>query len=222
MSKLDTLKYASEDEQAALTRGAGKAAAKYEPGSQQQKDLVNVQASKSVDKQGRMSREDYNDAVKTVQKHDPSFTPAMPSYKSGTDRVPATGPAMLHKGEAVLKKEDADKLRSAKGNMKKDVYDHVAAAMGGGREPEKPAKELDHIRTRKVKNSKGGHSYIHEHHYTHPEHYKPEEHASNDQDAMVDHMLTHMGEANPGEAEADAGQSGIGSEPPSSVEAGAQ
>jgi len=32
-------------------------------------------------------------------------------YKDGTDYVPETGPAILHKGEAVLKKEDAEKYR---------------------------------------------------------------------------------------------------------------
>src|ERR1017187_6634824 len=37
------------------------------------------------------------------------------SYKEGTDFVPKTGKAKLHKGEAVLKKEDADQYRAAKG-----------------------------------------------------------------------------------------------------------
>ncbi len=116
----------------------------------------------------------------------------MPSYKSGTLHVPKTGPAKLHKGEAVLKKEDADKLR-----------DSVSSELGGS--SEKPAKHIKHIVTRKGKS--GG--YIHEHHHTHPEHHPMEEHVSPTQDAMMSHMMDHMGEANPGEAEADAGQSGI-------------
>src|ERR1700722_13977000 len=37
-----------------------------------------------------------------------------PSFKDGTDYVPKTGDAKLHKAEAVLKKEDADKYRDAK------------------------------------------------------------------------------------------------------------
>jgi len=35
----------------------------------------------------------------------------MPSYKTGTDRVPKTGPAMLHKDEAVLDKNEAEEYR---------------------------------------------------------------------------------------------------------------
>lgn len=119
-------------------------------------------------------------------------TAKMPSYKEGTLNVPKTGPAKLHKGEAVLPKEHAEHLRSA-----------VAGALGHGEE--KPKKEIRHIITRKAKN--GG--YVHEHHHTAPEHHPMEEHISPDQDSMVEHMMDHMGEANPGEAEADAGQSGV-------------
>ena len=82
--------------------------------------------------------------------------------------------------------------------------DEVKHILGKG-EPEKPKKEIKEIRTRKAKS--GG--YVHEHHHTHPEHHPAEEHVSPDQDAMVEHMMQHMGEPNPGEAEADAGQSGI-------------
>lgn len=95
----------------------------------------------------------------------------------------------------------------------KDIYDAAAKNMSE-KAPEKPKKEIEHIRTRKAKS--GG--YIHEHHHTHPEHYPPESHVSADQDAMVDHMMSHMGEPNPGEAEADAGESGI----PEAAAAGAQ
>jgi hypothetical protein len=124
-----------------------------------------------------------------------------PSYKKGTDYVPETGPAKLHKGEAVLKKEDADKYRAGAA---------MAHGMGslsdelGGKEA-KPKKEIKHIVTKKAKS--GG--YIHEHHHTHPEHHPMEEHVSKDQDGMVSHMLENMGEPNPGETEADGGQSGI-------------
>lgn len=81
-------------------------------------------------------------------------------------------------------------------------YAGAASALGGG---DKPKKEVKEIRTRKSDNGK----YIHEHHHTHPEHHKMEEHVSNNQDEMVEHMMTHMGTPNPGEADADAGQSGI-------------
>jgi hypothetical protein len=41
----------------------------------------------------------------------------VPSYKHGTDRVPKTGIAILHKDEAVLPKEEADKHREKKHNV---------------------------------------------------------------------------------------------------------
>lgn len=133
----------------------------------------------------------------------PADTKPKPSYKHGTDYVPDTGPAVLHKGEAVLNRHDADKMRSAK----HAVFGSVASHLSGEHEPK---KELKEVRTRKAKN--GG--YIHEHHHTHPETHPMEEHMSPDQDSMVSHMMDHMGEPNPGEAEADAGQSGIGAPAP--------
>ena len=86
----------------------------------------------------------------------------------------------------------------------KDSYSGAADVLGGT-EAKKPAKELHEIRTRKVKGHGGKTSYIHEHHFTHPEHHKPEEHASGNQDEMVEHMMDHMGEPNPGEADASMG-----------------
>lgn len=119
----------------------------------------------------------------------------MPSYKHGTDYVPKTGPAVLHEGERVVTKED---------NMKhNDIMSAAHNHLGG--EAAKPKKEIDHIRTKKAKS--GG--YIHEHHHTHPEHHPMESHVSADQEAMVGHMMEHMGEPNPGEASADAGQGGV-------------
>jgi hypothetical protein len=123
------------------------------------------------------------------------MTKPLPSYKHGTDYVPKTGPAILHKGEKVVPKEQ---------NLK-DIISAAHDHIGGGEPDKKPKKELHEIRTRKAKS--GG--YIHEHHHTHPEHYKMEEHTSPDQDSMAAHMMEHMGQPNPGEAEADAGQSGI-------------
>lgn len=116
----------------------------------------------------------------------PSTKPApatAPSYKKGTDRVPATGPAVLHKDEAVLNKKDADKYRTAK-----NVYGGLSEILGG--DEEKPAKEIKELRTRKAKS--GG--YIHEHHHTHPEYHPMEEHTSPDQDAMASHMVEHLGD----------------------------
>jgi len=135
----------------------------------------------------------------TAPKGSPAKPPSkMPKYHKGTDFVPKTGPAILKKGEAVLNNKDAAEHRAMKHGME------GAASELGGHEA-KPKKEIKHIVTKKAKS--GG--YIHEHHHTHPEHHPMEEHVSKDQDGMMAHMMEHMGEANPGEAEADAGQSGV-------------
>jgi hypothetical protein len=83
---------------------------------------------------------------------------------------------------------------------KESIYGAAADHMSDHK-ADKPKKEIHEIRTRKAKT--GG--YIHEHHHTHPEYHKMEEHTSPDQDAMVSHMMEHMGQPNPGEADADAG-----------------
>lgn len=126
----------------------------------------------------------------------------MPVFHKGTEYVPHTGPAMLEKGEKVIPKEQ---------NM--SAFDGASDVLGGT-EKSKPKKVLKAIHTRKVHGKGGKSSYIHEHHFTHPEHHKMEEHASANQDEMVSHMMDHMGEQNPGEQEADAGQ-GAPQMPPS-------
>lgn len=135
----------------------------------------------------------------------PSKAKVKPSYKDGTDFVPKTGDAKLHKGEAVLKKEDADKYREAK--VKNNPMASVADELGG--KSEKPAKEIKHIIVRKGKTKDGKHVNVHTHVHTHPQHHPDEEHVTEGNDGLVNHMLDHQGEPNPGEAEADAGQSGI-------------
>jgi hypothetical protein len=122
---------------------------------------------------------------------------ALKGYKDGTDYVPKTGPAVLHKGEKVVTKKDNDKLRA------KGIYGDLSDHLGG--EPQKHKKEIDHIKTRKAKS--GG--YIHEHHHTHPEDHPMEQHISADQDAMLSHMAEHMGEAQPGAGGPDEGQGGV-------------
>lgn len=68
-----------------------------------------------------------------------------------------------------------------------------------------PKKEIASIHTKK--GASGG--YIHTHHHVNPDKHPPEDHVSPNQDAMVQHMMANMGSPNPGEADADSGQSGI-------------
>ena len=133
-------------------------------------------------------------------KHNPA-----PKLHSGTDNVPKTGTYTLKKGEAVLNNKDAEHHRALHGAM---------GALGG--HEHKPEKKIKHITTKKSADGKG---HIHVHVHTHPEHHPDEEHISMGNDGLMSHMMDHMGEPNPGEAEADAGQSGI---PPQAAAAGPQ
>jgi hypothetical protein len=128
--------------------------------------------------------------------------PLIKSYKKGTDYVPKTGPAILHQGEKVIPAKD-----NKVDNKVDKTYDLVK---GMGKHEAAPKKEIAHIKTSKAH----GGGYVHEHHHTRPEHHPVEHHVSKDQDAMVDHMMQHMGDQNPGEADADAGQSGVPVAPP--------
>lgn len=121
----------------------------------------------------------------------------MMSFEEGTDRVPKTGTALIHKDEAVLNKHDAEKLRQAKGkNMaKKDVMKHVSESLGG-KETAKPKKEISEMHIKKSAN--GGH--ISTHHHTSAEH-PPEQHTTKTSDELADHVMQNMTEPNPGEAE---------------------
>lgn len=73
-----------------------------------------------------------------------------------------------------------------------------------------PKKEVTSIHTKK--GASGG--YIHTHHHANPDKHPSEDHVSPNQDAMVAHMMSNLGSQNPGEADADAGQSGIPTAPP--------
>ena len=84
------------------------------------------------------------------------------------------------------------------------VMDEARSALSG--ESEKPKKEVHEMRIRRTA-TPGKH--IIEHHHTHPAHHPMTEHVSHNDDALAEHVLQHMGTPNPGEAEADAGQSGI-------------
>lgn len=199
-----------EDQRAALAVKRGKAASNISDPDKKQKFIAAQGDLEEKHGIGKVPDEEYErldrqaDDVEATKGESMGTEErgAMSAYKHGTSYVPKTGPAVLHKGEAVLPKESADKIRSV-----------LAQSLGGH---DSPAKEIDHIRTRKIKDTKSGKTmWHHEHHHTRPD-VHPVEHAfSQDQDEMVGHMLDHVGEQNPGEAEADAGQSGI-------AEAGAQ
>src|SRR5882672_9732 len=95
----------------------------------------------------------------------------LPSYKHGTDYVPKTGPAVLHKGERVV---------PAKDNMK-NMYSKVTEGDG------KPPKKVKEIHTSKTHDGKYLHRHVHHHSMHHPD----ETHVSNDAKEMAEHMAAN-------------------------------
>ena len=110
------------------------------------------------------------------------------SFEHGTDYVPKTGLALLHKGEKVI---------PAKDNM----ADESQFAMVPGRKAKTPKKE--HVATHITHHKDGSHTAVHKH--SHPEHHPDETHALSNMDALHDHLEQHVGQPNSGEAEAEAG-----------------
>lgn len=93
-------------------------------------------------------------------------------------------------------------------------YSHAVHESLGGHngKPEKKIARIEH-----EKSHNGDHVFTH--HHTHPEHYPKETHTKRGDDEMVAHMIANAGTPNPGEAEADAGQSGIPGEDASAAPA---
>lgn len=115
----------------------------------------------------------------------------MKSYKDGTDFVPKTGPAILHKGEKVVPAEE----------NKMDAK----AAMEGitGKKAKKPPKKIKEIRTKMSDNGKVVHTHVHHH----PEHHADETHVSDDAAGAAKHMTDMMPQmsAQPPEMEPEQG-----------------
>ena len=119
----------------------------------------------------------------------------MQSFEKGTSYVKKTGPAILHKGEAVIAKE--------KNPMKmKDKAKAVGMeALGDKSKPKKEIKEMVHS-----KSHNGHHIVVHKHH--HPEHHPDETHTLENMAALHQHMEDHAGTPNDGEGAESAPQGG--------------
>lgn len=121
------------------------------------------------------------------------MTKPLAQYHKGTPYVPKTGPAILKKGEAVIKAEDNPM-------NPENLYDKVP-----GMAP-KPKKELSHMNIRKAK---GGH--VVEHHFTHPADHKMQEHVMTNMADLHKHLDEHMGTPDQGAASVAAGAPGAAS-----------
>lgn len=173
----DTSGQVSEQEKAALAKRRGQAAAQIAD-PEEKKKFISAQGDAEASNKGDLSVSKYEGL---------STGAALKGYKKGTDNVPKTGPAILHKGEAVLKKSDAEQYRKVLGLSK----------MAGKDAEAKPSKKVKEVRIRK--GSEGG--YIVENHHENPMEHPMTEHPYENQDAMLDHVMEHMGEPNDGEEE---------------------
>jgi len=135
-----------------------------------------VHGTATVDKIKPAAKYGDRGAEQRIDTKDWSKPLGMKSYEKGTDFVEKTGPAILHKGEAVVPKEK---------NMK-SVTDKMKASLSGD---DKPKKEIKEIHTRKTHDGKLVHKHIHHS----PAHHPDEEHISNDSAEMHQHMDDHAG-----------------------------
>jgi hypothetical protein len=158
-------------------------------------------AGTNVDKINKNAK--YGDRPGEKRLNVSDMTKPLASFKKGTTSVPKTGPAIVHKGEAVIPAKE--------NSMSDGLYDKVP-----GMPAHKPKKEIDHIRTSKAKS--GG--YIHEHHHTAPEHHPKETHVSATKKDMLAHMAQHMGDPETG-ADTAAPDAAAGAPPMGGPAAGA-
>lgn len=158
----------TEQERAALSKKRGAAAATISDPAQRQRFVA---AQGEAERKGnadypRLDRQ-AEDAMATS-----GASEAIKSYKTGTDYVPKTGLAVLHKGEKVI---------PAKENKPMDAKAAMAGIVGSKKKPPKKIKE---IRTRKTDDGK----YVHTHLHHHPEHHADETHVSEDVKAAQQHL----------------------------------
>lgn len=170
----------TEQEKAALSRKRGAAAATIKDPEQRRKFIAAQGESEysGTANYPRLERQ-ADDAIgtggasedmKSNNLLNAGAAGSVATYKNGTDYVPKTGLAMLHKGEKVI---------PAKEN-KMDAKAAMAGITGG----KKPPKKIKEIRTRKTDDGK----YVHTHLHHHPEHHADETHVSEDVKAAQAHL----------------------------------
>jgi hypothetical protein len=108
--------------------------------------------------------------------------PHIRSFKTGTDYVPETGLALVHKGEKIIPAKDNPMSFSPA-----DAMARIAP-----KKPKKEIKEMVH-----TKSHNGKHIVTHRHH--HPEHHPDETHVMNNMSDVASHMEAHAGTPNEGE-----------------------
>lgn len=159
----------TEQEKAELSKKRGQAAATITDPDQRVKFVA---AQGEAEKKGKANYEGLNkEADDTIATGGTNIAAGVKSYKHGTDYVPKTGLALLHKGEKVVPKE--------KNFM--NASDAMAAITG---KQSKPEKKIHKITTHKTDDGKLIHTHMHHHSNHHPD----ETHVSNNIGEAQDHM----------------------------------
>ena len=117
----------------------------------------------------------------------PAGVRALPSYEEGTDEVPEDGPAMLHKGEAVLNKDDAKEMRQSAGTKR------VTKTLGGAPKKEKKlstTKGSKKVHKIVARHAAGG-GVVLEHHFNSG---RPELHHHPDMESAAEQFKEKMSE----------------------------
>lgn len=160
---------ATEQEKADLSKKRGQAAATISDPDQKKKFVA---AQGEAEKKGNANYEGLNkEADDTLATGGTNIAAGVKSYKFGTNFVPKTGLALLHKGE---------KVTPAKENSMMNASDAMAGLMSKA----KPEKKIHKITTHKTDDGKLIHTHMHHHANHHPD----ETHVSNNLGEAQDHM----------------------------------
>lgn len=115
--------------------------------------------------------------------------PHISSFKHGTNYVPKTGLALIHKGEKVIPAKE-----NKMGFSAADAMEKIAPKKA----PKKEIHKIEHTISHN-----GKHIMTHKHH--HPEHHADETHVMDNLSDVSNHLEAHAGTPNTGEAAPDAG-----------------
>jgi hypothetical protein len=180
---------ATEQEKADLSKKRGQASATISDPDQKRKFVA---AQGEAEKKGNANYEGLNkEADDTLATGGQNIAAGVKSYKFGTNFVPKTGLALLHKGE---------KVTPAKENSMMNASDAMAGITGKKAVPE---KKIHKITTHKSDDGKLIHTHLHHHSNHHPD----ETHISNNLGEAQDHLA--------------AQEPNMSAQPPAMPEAGA-
>jgi hypothetical protein len=120
---------ATEQEKAELSKRRGQAAAQITD-PDQRRAFISAQGEAEKKGKGSASDADYQklgkEADDTMATGGLNKSVGLPSYKKGTDFVPKTGPAIIHRGEKIVPaKENKEEKSESKDNAVEEAVEHT-------------------------------------------------------------------------------------------------